>query len=460
MRDFENTDEEDILGDLPGMTARSGELLGVVEGIDLMIRSIVATCVAALGLSILVSPAEGSPVPISGVVSDNPADFTPRITVGNAPFAAVPIGDNMYVGGAFSEVKNASRSVTLARKNLYSFHMGTGAINPLSITVDGDVLALATDGTSLYVGGKFFNVNGVARRGLAKINPATGAVDTAFNAKLTGIVQDLEVANGRLIVAGKFSKRLTAVNLATGADLNYINLSITGTTSDTAGATDVWRFGISPDKSKLVAVGNFTAVNGQTRWRAFMVNLGSTSASLAPWYYPHLSKSCGASTKRPAYLRDVDFSPDGAGFFIVSTGGGPLTGDRGLTVCDAAARFNTATASPTKPAWITYANGDTLLSTVATASAVYVQGHQKSLGPETHEGIGAINPNTGAVLSWDPWKQRGFGGQVLVVTGPESPRQGLWVGSDTTQIGGGTSPTGGPAGTPEVHERWAFFPTT
>ena len=95
---------------------------------------------------------------------------------------------------------------------------------------------------------------------------------------------------------------------------------------------------------------------------------------------------------------------------------------------------------------------------MATASAVYVQGHQKSLGSATHEGIGALNPTTGAVLSWDPWKQRGFGGQVLVVTGPESPRAGLWVGSDTTQIGGGTAPGGGPAGTPEVHERWAFFP--
>jgi hypothetical protein len=378
--------------------------------------------------------------------------------VGNAPFAAVPIGAQMYVGGAFSEVKNASRSQTYARKNLYGFNMLDGAVTSLSTTVDGDVLALATDGTSLYVGGKFFAVNGVPRRALVKLDPVTGAVDMTFNARLKGVVQDLEVANGRLIVAGKFAKRLTAVDLATGADLNYINLSIAGTTSSTAGATDVRRFAVSPDKTKLVAVGNFTSVNGQTRWRAFMVDLGTTSALLAPWYYPYLDRPCKASTKRPAYLRDVDFSPDGAGFFIVSTGGGSRDGERGLTLCDAAARFNTATPSPTRPAWITYANGDTLLSTVATASAVYVQGHQKSLGAFTYEGIGALNPATGAVLAWDPWKQRGFGGQVLVVTGPESPRAGLWVGSDTTLIGGGTAPGGGPAGSPEVHERWAFFP--
>jgi hypothetical protein len=378
--------------------------------------------------------------------------------VGNAPFAAVPIGAQMYVGGAFTEVKNANRSQTFARKNLFGFNMLDGAVTALSIAVDNEVLALATDGTSLYVGGKFVAVNGVSRRALVKLDPVTGAVDLAFNARLNGAVHDLEVANGRLIVAGKFAKRLTAVDLATGAELNYINLSIAGTTSSTAGATDIRRFGVSPDKTKLVAVGNFTSVNGQTRWRAFMVDLGPTAASLAPWYYPYLDRPCNASTKRPAYLRDVDFSPDGTGFFIVSTGGASRTGERGLTLCDAAARFNTATPSPTRPAWITYANGDTLLSTVATASAVYVQGHQKSLGAFTYEGIGALNPATGAVLPWDPWKQRGFGGQVLVVTGVESPRAGLWVGSDTTLIGGGTAPGGGSAGAAEVHERWAFLP--
>jgi hypothetical protein len=394
------------------------------------------------------APAMGAPVALSGVVADDPADFTPRITVGNAPFAAVPVGGQMYVGGAFTEVQNANRSQTYARKNLFGFNMADGSLTSLSIDVDGDVLALATDGTSLYVGGKFSSVNGVARRGLVKLNPVSGAVDTAFNARLKGAVQDVEVANGRLFVGGRAGARLTAVSPATGADLGYLSLSITGTTAaDGSGTTDVYRFAISPDKSKLVAIGNFTAVNGQKRWRAFMVNLGTASASLAPWYYTHLEKPCNLET-RYAYLRDVDFSPDGSGFFFVSTGGASRTGERGLTVCDGAARFDTAITSPARPAWITYANGDTLLSTVATASAVYVQGHQKTLGAFVREGIGALNPTTGAVLPWNPGKQRGFGGQVMVVTGSQSPRSGLWVGSDTRIIGG------------ETHERWGFFPAT
>jgi Domain of unknown function (DUF5122) beta-propeller len=422
-----------------------------------VLRNRVAVCVVALAATAVVAPAGASPALLTGVVSEDPANFTPRITVGDAPFAAVKVRGQMYVGGAFTQVQSADRSQTYARENLFAFRLTDGSVTSLSIDVDGDVLALATDGTSLYVGGDFTTVNGVARRGLVKLDPATGQVDAAFNAQLGGIVQDLEVASGRLIVGGKFSKRLTAVNLATGADLDYIDLSITGTTGDRAGATDVRRFGISPDKTKLVAVGNFTAVDGQTRWRAFMVDLGPTSASLAPWYYTNLQLPCNLSAGRPAQLRDVDFSPDGSGFFIVATGGASRPGERGLTVCDGVARFDTATANPTRPAWITYANGDTLLSTVATASAVYVQGHQKTLGSEHREGIGALNPNTGAVLAWDPWKQRGFGGQVLVVTETKR-RPGLWVGSDTKLIGGGTSPSGGPAGSPETHERWAFLP--
>ena len=42
-----------------------------------------------------------------------------------------------------------------------------------------------------------------------------------------------------------------------------------------------------------------------------MLDLGTSSASLASWYYQPLTKMCQASSL-PAYLRDVDFSPDGS----------------------------------------------------------------------------------------------------------------------------------------------------
>ena len=120
-----------------------------------MLRSCLAACVTALTAIALMVPAGASPVPLAGIVSEDPANFTPHITVGNAPFAAVPIGGRMYVGGAFTQVKNATRSQTYARKNLFAFNMSDGSVTSLSIAVNGDVLALATDGTSLYVGGKF-----------------------------------------------------------------------------------------------------------------------------------------------------------------------------------------------------------------------------------------------------------------------------------------------------------------
>src|SRR4029078_13189967 len=126
---------------------------------------------------------------------------------------------------------------TLNRTSLFSFDAATGVVTGLSATFDGAVWGLASDGNSLCVGGKFKNVNGVARRWLVKMNPTTGVVDTAFNAQLNGNVADVQLVGGRLIVGGKFTKRLQAVNPATGADTGYLNLGISGTVDTNAGAT-------------------------------------------------------------------------------------------------------------------------------------------------------------------------------------------------------------------------------
>lgn len=409
-------------------------------------RFATAVGLAVAVVLVTVSPATaGVPHPVE--VSADPAGFTPDVNDG-AVQKVLQVGDILYAGGYFTSV---TKGTTVARQNLFSFNATTGAVHAFAPKTDGTVSALASDGRSLYVGGEFTRVNGVARRGLAKLDLTTGAVDPNFDAMLDGRVRDAVFVGGRLIIGGTFAKRLQAVDPATGADTGYIDLGVSGSTAADAGPTKVQSFAVDPTGTRLVAVGNFTTVSGQPRWRAFMVDLGADSATLDAWRYPPLELSC--VTDRNDYMRDVDFSPDGGYFVMVSTGWLAPADQVGTAICDAAARFETSIPNPTRPTWINYTGGDTLHSVVVTGAAVYVQGHPRWLnnpqvngtagpGPVVpRRGIAAIDPSTGLASSWNPGKTRGIGGMDLYAT-----PQGLWVASDTEQIGG------------ETHKRIAFFP--
>jgi len=408
-----------------------------------MLRGIAAGGIAVVLAATGMGTANASPA-IGRVVSTNPVNYTPNITNG-AAYKSAEANGMLYVGGSFTSVTAAagtSPSGTFTRNHILAFNAGTGSISTtFAPNVNGDVWAIVPSGTSLYIGGSFSSVNGVARRGLAKIDATTGAVDGAFNAGLTsGNVTEAALVSGRLIISGTFPKKIMAVNPTTGANTGYINVAVTGTVASNAGPVEVYRFAVNPAGTKLVGVGNFTTVGGATHYRAFMLDLGSTAASVSAWRYTPLQQMCAASSL-PDYMRDVDFSPDGSYFVFVSTGFVPLSGQIGIALCDAASRFETANLSPTRPTWINYTGGDTLHSVAVTDLAVYVQGHQRWLnnpqgrdsagpGAVSRPGIGAIDPTTGLALSWNPTKDRGVGGKDLLVTA-----RGLWVASDTAHIG-------------------------
>jgi hypothetical protein len=382
------------------------------------------------------------------VVNANPANFTPNVeSDATEPSPAVhaleQVGNTIYAGGKFHSVSDSSGASTTVRNNLMAFDASSGALRSFAPDLNGTVWALESSGSSLYVGGDFTTVGGATHKKLVKLDATTGQVDPTFKPVITsGNVTEIRMLNGRLIVGGKLPGALLALNPTTGVDTGYLNLGISGTVASNAGPTKIYRFAVNPAATRLVAIGNFTQVAGVKRWQAFMLDLGTGSATLSPWYYQPLENKCAASSL-PAYLRDVDFSPDGAYFVIVSTGYVALSsGGIGRDICDAVARFETAVSQPVRPTWINYTGGDTLHSVAVTGAAVYVQGHQRWLdnpngrdsagvGAVSRPGIGAIDPVTGKALSWNPTKTRGVGGKDLLATSA-----GLWVGSDGTRFGG------------------------
>lgn len=397
--------------------------------------------VAAVGaLAATGAPAVAGPVQ-PAVVTENAADWTPNLVADattTLPLArdAAQIGNTMYVGGKFRMVEDAARTTQYPRTHLFAFDATDGTIRSFAPSLNSDVWALEASPTALYVGGRFGMVNGVARRGVVKLDPVTGAVDPAFNARFrSGRVSDIKLVGGRLIVSGSFPGRLLALDPATGANTGYINANIQGTIDLSTDPAEVFKFAVSPDGSRLVGVGNFTSVDGVNRQRVFMLNLDTTGDTLSDWYYTPFDRRCLLSRgSRVAYLKDVDFSPDGSYFVVVSTGLAPQTpAEIGTAVCDAAARFETADLAPTVPTWINYTGGDTLHAVLVTGAAVYVQGHSRWLdnpdgfdsagpGAVVRWGGGAIDPVTGLANDWDPVMKNTQGGYGFLAT-----NAGLWI---------------------------------
>ena len=209
---------------------------------------------------------------------------------------------------------------------------------------------------------------------------------------------------------------------------------------------------MTPDGTRLVAIGNFKQVDGTVHDQVALWDLGSSRAALRDWRTTRFETPC-LKRAYDSFVRDVDISPDGA-YFVVASTGGYTAG----SLCDAAARFETgASGQAVQPTWVAYTGGDSLLATAVTGAAVYVGGHERWLnnpqgrdramgGAVPRPGIAALDPVSGLPLPWNPGRHpRGVGTRVLYATA-----DGLWMGSDTETIGIGATKT--------TRRRIAFFP--
>ncbi|MDQ3432768.1 MAG: hypothetical protein M3467_11230 [Actinomycetota bacterium] len=246
---------------------------------------------------------------------ENPANFTPRLRSDNA--VERPHVDaysrsrgTVYAGGTFRTVSNAADTRTYRRHHVMAFDAATGVVRSFAPKVDGPIWSVQAVGKAVYLGGSFRHVNGVRRIGLVKVDARTGKVRRRFNADFpSGRVNEIRRVDGRLLVGGSFPQALVALRPRTGRDTGYLRLRVRGEISGSWGRTAVYRFAVSPDNNRLVAVGNFTTVSGKSRKRAFMVGLRDNRGRLARWYCRAFRKPCSSTdARRVAFLQDVDFS--------------------------------------------------------------------------------------------------------------------------------------------------------
>ena len=427
---------------------------GRVTALAAVLGTVVALVTPAL-------PPAAAAMQQSGIVSDNPANWTPNVLDGSVE-ALVQVGNRIIAGGIFTQVQAAdSTGPILARSNIFAFDAATGAIDTSFAPVfDDEVTAIAAspDGQSLYVGGAFSTVNGAAARKVAKISATTGVKDPTYSGGANGRVNDLVLSRGRLIIAGQFSSVKTVAR-AEVASLDPTTGDVTGDIGNTfagihnptarggAQASAITKFAVDPAGNKLVAIGNFTSVDGVARDQVAMLDISTSTSTLANWYTTQYTSRC--SNTFTTYMRDLDISPDGS-YVVISTTGAYNGSTSG---CDVISRYEmNATGTNLQSTWRDYTGGDTTYAVAITGTAVYVGGHMRWLnnafaadtagaGAVPREGIASLDPASGLPFSWNPGRERGVGVFDILAT-----PAGVWIGDDTARVAN------------ERRERLAFFP--
>jgi hypothetical protein len=424
----------------------------------------------------------------TGPVQPTPVSYTPSIATPSTDGTTevirklVPCADgNMYAVGRFTSIKQVTPAATITRNNAFAFNASTGVLTDFNPDVNGQVnaIALSSDCKTAYLGGSFTQVgptpNTPAVKNFVAVNTATGAVITSIASSVSGTIQTLQMTKtGHLIMGGLFTgvngsfadKYLASVNPSTGKDDGYVKLGLSGKYSYTddgghvaaTNATQVYNSQLSPDGTKMLAEGVFTTVGTLARQQIFMLDLGSASATVDPWYSPEFNGHCASI--QPFYVRAANWSADGTKVYTASTGYKPANGpgykvsDPRAGLCDALAQFP-STGTNVAHNWINYTGCDSYYSTAADASTVFAAGHERwasnpngcdvaGPGAVTDPGLAGFD-FSGSVLmkTTSPpvgkyQRSKGQGADDMVFTG-----LGLWIGSDNGTSSGTAQQCGG-----------------
>jgi len=338
-------------------------------------------------------------------------------------YVILATNDRVYVGGQFGAIGGSPR------RNLASLDLASGQPLPWDPSVGGEaeaVRALAVSGQTLYAGGGFSSVGGIARQSLAAIDTETGA-PTSWNprpetAGFAGSVLTLGVSGTNVYVGGGFNSigGSFRTNLAAVSSLNGF---ATSWNPNPDGLVD----SLAISSNTLFVTGTFTGIGGVPRESLASIDLPSGMVTAwNPSPMPPL-QSLGnfyVSHSFPLLVK-------GDRLFV----GGSFTNISGQTRSGAAS-FDLATGGVTP--WNPYAIAGQVTSLAAQGNRAYIGGFFRSVNGVPRRGLAALDETTGVATSWQPsvigTVADTFGAfgtvRAMAVNG-----QTLYLGGNFTQVG-------------------------
>ncbi|MGV8858333.1 PKD domain-containing protein [Rhodoglobus sp.] len=359
--------------------------------------TLIAALLTVMQPIVAVADTAASP-PLPSTVSSDPLP-TPQIN--GVVWDQVIVGNTVYVAGNFTKARpfgSAAGVNEVNRPYMLSYNLTTGALLPWAPTFDAQVRAISAspDGTRLYAVGDFTTVNGTSKARIVAFNTATGAINTAFDARANYRVYAVVATNTAVYFSGPFTSVSGSTRLG-GAAALASNGAVTPWAPELAGGR---AFGIviSPDETKVVIGGDFTTVNGSGNpgYGLAMVD-ASVGALITPFAANNSVRNAGLDAAIFSLASDSD-SFYGSGYVYGS--GGNLEGMFRANWSDGAI------------VWINDCHGDTYSVSPAPNGAIYAAGHSHYCGnvegfPQTDpwsfsRGIAFSKDATGSISN-DPY---------------------------------------------------------
>ena len=421
---------------------------------SLLPAAVLAAAVALfLGYFAIVAQAETG-------ISETPRTDVMQVTNGEV-LDSVVIGNRIVVVGSFTQVKDAGSTATIDQPYIAAYNAETGAFDAsFRPDVNNYINSIAVGpGNTLFIGGQFDTVNNEPHRRIAKLS-SSGAVDSAFQTTVGSTVNVVKFANNKVYFGGRFvvvngQERisLAAVDATTGALDETTDFDFTFSNQAGGGVAVRW-LDISPDGNFMFVSHGARFIDGEIRSGIARFDISPNETTLSEWQtllYDNERDLLGGVIR----ARRVAISPDGSYVVLLTSGG-----DR-PPAADTAVRFPTSGGADVQADWVSR-HFDTVLGVAISDSAIYVGGHfqfQEAPGSDNpfpgdplnnfgfgqnqgplalgsqvvqREQIGALDPNTGKSLDWNPGSDSFIGVQSLTW----DDQYGLLVGHDGNRFGG------------------------